>query len=242
MMRIDELLGYLFEGCDHVLYQQLETSMRASRPFRAFAETYRDKIRKKIRTAKDAESVKDLSFELAVAYRLVQERRFQVEYEKHGPGKHRSPDFTVMFRTRVPFNVEVTRLRPGKADPRNENPARSTLSKLMEVICDKLGQMPPQVINVLMLSAAGNLEEKDLAQAGLRLIRLADQKAEDYFAERGFKTAADFYRQFQKLSAMMLEPVPGDGASPAIWLNPIARQPLLKELMVVLEKRTAPSG
>ena len=89
MIRIDDLLAYLFDGSEHVLYAQVESFIRASRPFRAFAETYRDKIRKKLRIAKDAEGLQDLRLELEIAYLLVQERKFKVEYEKHGVGKQR---------------------------------------------------------------------------------------------------------------------------------------------------------
>lgn len=242
MIPIDELLAYLFGDAEHVLYKQLETGLRASRTFRSFAETYRDKMRKKIRLAKDAATLQDLKIELEVAYLLVQERRFQVEYEKHGLGKQRSPDFTVTFRTRVPFNVEVTRVRQAKPDQESSSPERPTVYKLMEVICDKVGQMQPNAINVLMLGIEGQPEGDDLAQAATRLKTMADQKVEAFFTGRGFKNAADFYKQYQNLSAMILAQAPVDRVSVPIWQNPIAKQPLSKELVGVLEKLGGKSG
>lgn len=110
------------------------------------------------------------------------------------------------------------------------------VNRLMEVICEKVGQMPPNVMNVLVVSIEEKYDGNDLPPAATRLKTLADQKAEGFFAERGFKNAADFYRQYQNLSAIITQQPQVDGESPPMWLNPIARYPLARELITALEK------
>src|SRR5207247_9407800 len=88
--------------------------------FRALAEFYRDKIRKKARGPRDDEGRRDFAFELAIAVRLLEERRFALEYESYGVGQ-RAPDFRVTFRSRVRFNVEVRRLRDRKSTRLNSS-------------------------------------------------------------------------------------------------------------------------
>src|SRR5436309_11088529 len=134
---IGELTAYLFGPSDSSLASEIGPWLVASPRFRAFAEIYRDKIRKKARGVRDDEGRRDLAFELAIASRLLEERRFVPEYESYGAG-HRGPDFRVTFRSRLRFNVEVRRLRrpapmPGApADP----------APLIRAVCDKLGQLP----------------------------------------------------------------------------------------------------
>ena len=53
----------------------------------------------------------DLRCELCVAYKLLQERKFEVAYEQDGLRKGRAPDFTVTWKTHTVFNVEVKRFR-----------------------------------------------------------------------------------------------------------------------------------
>src|SRR5436853_4649654 len=110
-MTIDELHTYIFDGRPNALADQFAGWLTTSARFRAFVTVYRDKIRKKIRGARDAEGRRDLQIEFATAYLLLQERYFSVEYEKYGTGKARGPDFTVTFRSRTIFNLEVTRMR-----------------------------------------------------------------------------------------------------------------------------------
>jgi len=105
-----ELTAYLFGAVHSPLAAEVGRWLLASPRFRAFAETYRDKIRKKNRGPRDDEGRRDLVFELSVALRLLEERRFLIEYEPYGVGQ-RAPDFRVTFRS-VHFNVEVRRLRP----------------------------------------------------------------------------------------------------------------------------------
>src|SRR2546428_9406191 len=142
---LDDLIAYLF-GEDHSpLAAQVGPWLVASPRFRAFAEIYRDKIRKKARGPRDDDGRRDFAFELAIAVRLLEERRFALEYESYGVGQ-RAPDFRVTFRSRLRFNVEVRRLR---------QPAPADRAPLIRAVCDKLGQLPPATVNVLVLGTDG---------------------------------------------------------------------------------------
>lgn len=70
-MTIPELLKNIFENRQPFWAVAFEQWLRESRRFRAFAETYRDKIRKKLRHAQDEDTLKDLYYELETAYRLM---------------------------------------------------------------------------------------------------------------------------------------------------------------------------
>src|SRR4051794_4247468 len=151
-MTANELLSYIFDDPSQALAAQFADWVAASIRFRAFATTYRDKIRKKIRGVRDAEGLGDLWVELETAYILLQERRFSVEYEKYGVGKSRGPDFCVTFKARVPFNLEVTRVRG--SDGAGGQPGidrHYEIGKLVDTVCGKLGQMLPSMINVLIV-------------------------------------------------------------------------------------------
>jgi hypothetical protein len=107
-MKVNEIVSYIFSGSAYSFGTLFTRWLEASPPFRAFAETHRDKIRKKVRNIRDEETQRDLVAELAVACRLARERRFAVAYEVYSAGKQRGPDFSVTFRTRIPFNVDFT--------------------------------------------------------------------------------------------------------------------------------------
>src|SRR5215210_1394248 len=130
-MTFEELIAYIFAGQTHSFAAQFAHWANESARFRAFAEMYRDKIRKKIRGIKDEPGLRDLQFELEVAYLLLQERRFLVEYEKYGVGKQRSADFYVTFRANVAFNVEVKHIRFSAQEQRS---AQQEFSKLSNTV------------------------------------------------------------------------------------------------------------
>ncbi len=108
-----ELVEYIFGSNAHsrdIFLRALEASPR----FEQFVETYRDKIRKKIKSAdNNHDAVKPVLAELSVACLLLQADRFlQVEYEAHGTRK-RGPDLTVThcgLDSEIVFNVEVKRI------------------------------------------------------------------------------------------------------------------------------------
>src|SRR2546421_1196848 len=153
---LEELIGHVFGRDRSALATEVGMWLVASPRFRTFAETYRDKIRKKARGPRDDEGRRDLAFELSIASLLLAEPRFGVEYESYGVGQ-RAPDFRVTFRTNLRFNVEVRRLRWSAPTPGAPmDPAR-----LVRAGSDKLGKLPPPIINALFLAADGPAPARD---------------------------------------------------------------------------------
>src|SRR5688572_25539643 len=161
IMPASNLLPYIFSNTRLPLAVQFARWVEASPRFRVFAETHRDKIRKKVRGITEAEGYRDLQVELATAYFLAQERRFLVEYEKYGVGKQRGPDFSVTYKTHIRFDVEVTRLRVG------ETGAVPEAGKLANTLCLKLKQLPPSMINILVLASDDAPYSEDALLSGL---------------------------------------------------------------------------
>jgi hypothetical protein len=233
-MTTNELLAYIFGDLALMPAVACGRWMAESARFRAFAETYRDKIRKKARGLRDQEGCGDLLFELAIAYRMLHERRFTIEYEKYGVGKRRGPDFTLTFKTHMVFNVEVKRLRAAAVDLPDQD--RYELNKLTNAVCAKLGQMLPGELNLLALGADDHgYTESDLAAAMRLLKQHAEHKDDPFFQQRGFAGARDFLRCYQRLGAVLI--CYGQSArtvAPALWLNKEARRPLPDDLSILV--------
>src|SRR5215210_6349836 len=194
-MAASELLPYIFTNTRLPLAVQFAHWVNSSPRFRQFAETYRDKIRRKVRGITEAEGYADLQAELATAYFLVLERRFMVEYEKYGVGKQRGPDFSVTYKTHVRFDVEVTRLRGLRE---GQVGAGTETGKLATTLCVKLRQLPPSMINLLVLAAddtphtegePSEVPGLDVASRLLSAVMLLQERAEhkddEFFTRRG---------------------------------------------------------
>ena len=236
-MVVHELLTYVFGDTTPVLAAHCAEWMASSRRFKAFVETYRDKIRKKNRSIQDEEGRRDLQVELATAYLLLQERRFVVEYEPYGVGKQRGPDFRVTFKTHIHFNVEVTRIRGPSREQRAREP--EDYPKLAATVCDKLGQMPPSMSNILVLAVDGApYSATDIANA-MRLLKIrADLKEEPFFVRRGFSSAQDFLKHYTRLSGVLIREAGEHGSSvrAELWSNPEARHPLPAAVRTILQR------
>jgi hypothetical protein len=227
-LRAADLAPYIFTNTRLPLAVQFAGWVEESPRFRAFAETYRDKVRKKVRGISDAEGYRDLQAELATAYFLVQEKRFAVEYEKYGLGKQRGPDFSVTYKTHIRFDVEVARVRGGGPGSAPEP------GKLTGTLTAKLAQLPPSMMNVLVLAADGAEYGEDDLASGLRMLQeRVERKDDEYFARRGFLGARDFVRHYSRLSAIRLVT---PGAPPVLRLLPQARHPLPAELARLLSR------
>jgi hypothetical protein len=229
----NEILTYIFTDTTPFAAQFAQWLVSAPR-FKTFAESYRDKIRKKVRGLRDEQGRSDLQFELAIAYRLLQERRFTVEYEKYGLGKQRGPDFSVMFKTRMQFNVEVKRMHTARPVPHTDVP---NCNKLINTVCEKIGQLPPSVINLLALGDSGPAGVScDVALALKLLKERADGKDDSFFARRGFISARDFLKQYSRLSGILVCDASDmiAAARPTLWLNAQARHAIPAELALAL--------
>jgi hypothetical protein len=216
MTEIDELLDAIFSGTNRALFRDFERWVRNSRRFMAFASSYRTKIRAKVRNARDEAGIQDLRAELETALILLLEERFTVEYEMYAATKQRGPDFTVTFKTHIPFNVEVRRLRVGDLDALSDD---ARITKLIAVLCDKVAQMPPSIVNLLWLVSNREIPEDDLSGASAVLRQLAERKADSFFAHSGYPSASEFLKQYQRLSGIVTRQSVGH----AVWLNPLAR-------------------
>jgi len=231
-MTIAELLNAIFDKEVPFWKPQFETWVRSSRRFRTFAETYRDKIRKKLRNVRDDAGLKDLYFELETAYHLLQDQRFTLEYEKYAPLKQRSPDFTAAFRVNTHFNVEVTCIR--SVTQKESEPEKALFRKITEAVCDKLGQMPPSIINILLLVTDIPIGEDELVVILAALQEQFSNKQEAIFVRYGFRDAADFRKQFRHLSVVICQGEPLENL--ILWQNSQAKHPLPKELLNAIQK------
>ncbi|MFL5712628.1 MAG: hypothetical protein ACJ77W_12205 [Chloroflexota bacterium] len=187
--------------------------LAGSARFRTFAETYRDKIHKKLRNATDSDTTRDVRAELQVARLLLADRRFEVSFEAYGSGKV-GPDLTVSFRSTRTFDVEVTRLRrvPDAVGTGN-------------AVMAKLRQLTPSTPNVLLLSIDADTAAGVDVRAATRALRArADAKDEPFFTGRGFDGSRGFYDRFLRLSAVLVwcERATGE-ARASLWGNRSAR-------------------
>ena len=71
-----------------------------------------------------------------------------------------------------------------------------------------------------------------LMAATTALRQLADRKADDFFARRGYEGAADFLAHYHRLSGVVLRPPGGI----ALWQNPIARHKLRPDIATAIER------
>lgn len=232
MTTVDELLAEIFEGKKSALYVEFAGWLRNSRRFKAFAVRYRTKIRAKLKNARDERGVRDLHAELETAAVLLRDERFTLEYEKYAASKQRGPDFTVTYRTNTPFNVEVRRLHRVEL---RDGDTEALIGKLMTVLCEKVGQMPPSIVNALWLVAEGDISQDDLVRAVTTLRQLAERKTDEYFTRRGFASAAEFLKYYIRLSAIVLHPA----AENSVWLNALARHKPPREIVTALERLNA---
>jgi hypothetical protein len=229
MTTLDDLLNDIFDGQKPTLYHEFAGWVRESRRYRAFATSYRVKIRAKLKKVGDAGGMSDLRAELATVALLLREERFTLEYEKYAAMKQRGPDFTVTYRTHTPFNVEVRRIRSVELAGENVE-ARSF--KLMAVLCDKVQQMPPSIVNLLWLTAEREISEDDLVRTVGTLRQMAERKEEEFFTRRGFKNAADFLKQYQHLSGIVLR----QSDATVLWLNTLARHRVPPEIVTAMQR------
>jgi hypothetical protein len=230
----EQLLGYLFDDRPHILTAFISRWIETSRPFKAFATTYRNKIRKKIRITQNDSAIQDLAVELETAYRLLQQKRFTVVYEPYGSQKTRGPDFAVTFKS-ISFNVEVTRISP---DETEGTPQEAAL-RLMDTVCDKLGQMRPGMINVLAVVMDGRLfSALEIDQAMAQLKGRAEQKDAALFGRYGYVKPADFFKQYLRLSAILIRPTSQPQEKPVIilWLNNQTKHPLPRPVQNILQR------
>lgn len=227
---MDDLLTYLFDGQHHPLAPSLATWLTGSRRFAAFVDTFRDKIRKKLRTTHDPEMLQDLRLELETAYLLLREPALSVVYEPKQSELVRSPDFAVSFTTRMTFMVEVTRFR---AEPKNLLAAAQTQvnERLADMICRKLSQLLPQRSNVLIVGVDNQAITQNALQATLLGLQQRVESNDTALLHRHrFRDRADFFRHYQRLSEVLMR----GSESLEVWVNRQAKHPIPSPVRTVL--------
>ena len=247
-MLTDDLLTYLFDGQSHSLAQPMAAWLGSSRRFAAFATTFRDKIRKKLRTTQDRESLLDLQLELETAYLLLQERSLSLAYEPEQSKRMRSPDFAVTFTTSLTFMVEVTRV---KADPKSTGseiheqapappetlPAIPLLNvRLDDTVASKLSQLLPQRSNILIVAIeATSMTSSNIRDAMLSIQQRAERNDPIFLQRHGFHDRADFFQHYQRLSEVLVRAPHFESAKSIVtWINPQAKHPLPGKVRTVL--------
>lgn len=247
-MSINELLSQLLGDDPHQLMPNFRQWISASHRFRTFAEQYPTKIRAKLRSAGDDESLQDLLFELAVARWLLQEKRFQLAYECQALRTAPSPDFTVRFTTKVSFHVEVTRIRAtggeeAGAEETTLSPQELYQRKLLYVIAGKLDQMQTGASNLLLIGLAPDWAASINADDLIKQMKLRVETSEpNLFAQSRLRTPGEFFKHYYALSGVLFYFVPGltfageTPTPPFLWLNKEAKYPLLTQVQTILRQ------
>ena len=219
MAKPDELRAYIFENDHPRLAGELRGWMAASPRFTAFVELYRDKIRKKIRAAREPESVLDIRGELDTAYALLYDKRMAVAYEPYASAKGRGPDFAVTYRTNLIFNLEVARMRVEQAELDQGVDRARKEERMLRILLGKLSQMLPARPNLLLIHT---LEEAartiDLERLMHGVKTRAEGKDPEFYAAIRYASPAQFYKDFLRLTGVLLW-----AGSVQLWINKQAR-------------------
>lgn len=200
--------------------------MEASTRFTGFVETYRDKIRKKIRVTRDAETVLDLRGELEVARDLLSDRRFNAAYEPYASAKQRGPDFSVTYRANTLFNIEVARIRAEPNEVDEAHLARKE-ERVVRILLDKLGQMQPGMANLMAIHTRPELARAIDLPGLMQSVKAAvESKAPAFYAQTRYASPATFYKDFLLLSGLLFW-TPGG----PLWINKQARPGLDEKIL-----------
>jgi hypothetical protein len=234
-----DLTDYVFAGqpgFSGELLAWLESSAR----FTTFLDTYRDKIRKKIRSAGDGPALQDVRAELALARALLADRRLALAYEPYASAGRRAPDFAVTFRDNTRFNLEVARLRPAPGTGAEAGGERSA-ERIPRILLDKLGQVQPGMANLLAIHLSTPPEAIDLDG----LLRAVKSRAENrdpaFYASSRYSGPPDFSKDFLLLAGVLLWSS-GAGMGPArLWVNRQARPALDEKILRLVAIALSPS-
>jgi len=226
MTKQADLIAYVFEGQPHLLSGELTQWMDGSSRFTAFVETYRDKIRKKLRVTREPESILDLRGELEVAYCLLSDRRLEVAYEPYASAKGRGADFAVTYRANLVFNVEVARMRAEESGVEGIDLPRKE-ERFLRILLYKLGQMQPGMPNLLVIHTRQELARSiDMSRLMQEIKTRVEGKDPSFYDLSRYASPAAFYKDFLHLSGILLW-----AAEAQLWVNKQARPALEEKVM-----------
>ena len=236
MTKQTDLIAYLFDGQPHLLSAGLLEWMEDAPRFTLFVETYRDKIRKKIRLTREPETALDLGSELEVAYRLLSDRRLAVEYEPYASVKRRGPDFAVTYRANLVFNIEVARMR-GDENVSAEHDLPRKEERFLRILLYKLGQMQAGKPNLLVIHTRKEFARSiDLGGLMQGIKTKVEGKDPSFYTISRYASPAAFYKDFLHLSGILLwSALPGA----QVWVNKQARPTLAVEVLRLVSSLSA---
>lgn len=231
MAKPADLIDYIFQAQPHPLSDVLLRWMENSPRFAGFVETYRDKIRKKIRTAGDPESALDVAGELEAAYCLLDDRRLSLAYEPYASLEGRGPDFAVTYRDNLVFNVEAARLRMEDEGIDGIDLARKA-GRLQRMLLYKLGQMQPGMANLLLIQTSPLLVHSiDLDRLMQAVKMKAEGRDESFYASSPYQGPSAFFKDFLRLSGILLWASGRPGQECQVWANRQARPGLDEKVL-----------
>jgi hypothetical protein len=217
-----ELIAFLFETKGSHTAARMSEWIAESGRYAAFVAKNKDKIRKKLRVTSDKDAAADLLHELQVPYWLLQDKRFEVAYEPYMSGKGRGPDYAVTFRSSFTFNMEITHVRglARSAAPVSNGP--TVFFRLIDVLCGKLAQMRPNMANLLFIVTPADAPvDIELAAHVAWIKEKAEWKDAAFYKRQGFTSPSDFFKQFERLSAIAL--YKNGSEQTKLWSNVQAR-------------------
>ena len=239
MTKQSDLILYLFDGQAHSLSAELLGWMDTSTRFTAFVDTYRDKIRKKIRVAREPENALDLRSELEVAFCLLNDRRFSLAYEPYASEKRRGPDFAVTYRANLVFNIEVARIRAETFPALNavelgispeqlrEEDLHRKEERVLRVLLDKLGQMQSGMANLLVIHTQAVVAQSIDLERLMHAVKVrVEGKDPSFYTTSRYTSPAAFYKDFLLLCGILLWT-----GSPQLWINKQARPALPEKVL-----------
>jgi hypothetical protein len=221
-----DLLKDLFGDVGHPLASRCTVEMLNSPRFAAFLDTYRGKIGKKVRSLEGSGRWPDLWLELWAAANLLSDRRFELKYESYAAQKVRGPDFTATFRMHVICHIEIKHAR-----------AELSYAKWEEILCTKLGQLPPSSLNVLLVGTGSEIVETCSAESATGKLGARAERGQDAIFQRyGLLGARDYQRHIGRLSGVLrvTDWNLANTARKSLWRNPSARHKLPHDLAQAL--------
>lgn len=211
---VERLVDHLFDAKPTpAMRDELAGWLAESRRFRAFIDANRDKVRKKLRGAADADARLDVRTELKIAHLLLADRRIELGFEPYGSTTG-GPDFRVTYRAHPAFNLEVTRRRPASRSAADGG-----------ALLAKMRQLPPSIANVVLVAAQEDRVEPLDVPAAIHSLQDRAAAADDpFFAARGLDGVHGFQQRFLRLGAVItwFEARHGE-AQTSQWVNPSAR-------------------
>ena len=111
--------------------------------------------------------------------------------------------------------------------------------RLADIVGSKLRQMLPSMMNLLVIMAdLQTMCELDVGQVMNQLKQRAEQKEPQLFQRHSFRDASDFFKYYQRLSAVLLRTTgqPESGNCPILWINNQTKHPLPGQICTILQR------